>query len=271
VGADENILVVDDEVTWCDIFRRTIAAQGDTQTVKVAYDLVSATSLIRATQFAVAFVDIGLDVSDIENRDGLRVMERIRAVGDRTSIVVVTARSGQDVLSITRDAIKKYNAYDVIGKGRLMPSDIRRLLEDGRSAFMAASDINNRALGALQGTVDAKTWQRRVMQAVGFNGDAASLDSFLDGLLNNYLPVVRLSDERGMNIDSKLGLVYGRYWSRAIGAAVLICFGASEDYAKVVRTVYDHAMLLGNRDIQSQATEISEQGLRGGVFVLKEI
>ena len=81
-------------------------------TVKVAEDLAEATALIDEMQFAVAFVDIGLDVANDRNIDGLRVMDKIRSAHDETSIVVVTGRSGQDVLPIAKDAVRRYGAHD---------------------------------------------------------------------------------------------------------------------------------------------------------------
>lgn len=269
MGVDENILVVDDDDRWCDILRRAIATQGFSQTVKVAHDLVSATRLIRATKFAVAFVDIGLDMSNHENIDGLQIMERIRTAGDETSIIVVTGRSGQDVLPITRDAIKKYDAYDAIGKSRVMPSDIKRLLENGRNAFMAAT-IRNRiaALQALRGRVDARVWENQVVQAVRCTGGVTSLHRFLEELLDSYLPLVMV-DDGGACIDQQTGIIHGVYWSRAIGDALLICFGPAGNYSDVF-DVSRTAMLLGKCDVQNPASELSGQGLKGAIFVLKE-
>ena len=48
-----------------------MGAQGSRQTVRVATDLASAERLIDAAKFAVAFVDIGLDISDDGNVDGV--------------------------------------------------------------------------------------------------------------------------------------------------------------------------------------------------------
>jgi DNA-binding NtrC family response regulator len=136
VGVYEKILIVEDEEEWRGIYER--AARGSPQTVNVAADLASAVRLIDAAKFAVAFIDIGLDISDDGNVDGVRVMEKIRATDPETSIVVITGRSGQDVLQITRDAIKKYGAYDTVGKSTVIPADIRRLLEGGLGAYRKA-------------------------------------------------------------------------------------------------------------------------------------
>lgn len=123
MSAGDNILIVEDEEEWSQAYKRAIDAVGGNHTVKVAKDLTTAEDLIGTTKFAVAFVDVGLDVADDRNVDGLSVMERIRATGDETSIIVVTGRSGQDLLPITRDAIQKYDAYYAVGKPTAEPAD----------------------------------------------------------------------------------------------------------------------------------------------------
>ena len=135
VTADSHVLIVDDEVAWCEIFRRAIIAQGTVKTIEVARDLASAERLIEATNFAVAFVDIGLDSDDDRDMGGLRVIQKIRATAQETSIIVVTGRSAADLVSVTHDVIKKYNALDVVAKSNVMPSDISKLLDSGLAAY----------------------------------------------------------------------------------------------------------------------------------------
>src|SRR5215468_432306 len=101
----ENVLIVDDEEDWCQIYERAARRQG-LSVIEVARNLQQARALLDTMAYAVAFVDIGLDVADDRNIDGLRVMETIRELGDETSILVVTGRIGADVVPITRDAIK---------------------------------------------------------------------------------------------------------------------------------------------------------------------
>jgi len=74
LAATRNLLIVEDDPEWCDIYTRAAAREG-MHTVKVATDLTRAAALINELQFAVAFIDIGLDVADDRNIDGLRVMD----------------------------------------------------------------------------------------------------------------------------------------------------------------------------------------------------
>ena len=94
---DGNALVVEDEDSWSEVYARAARKVGLNQiTITDTYE--KAARAIDETRFAVAIVDIGLSVDDDRNVDGLHVMEKIRAIGDETSIIVVTGRSGRDVV-----------------------------------------------------------------------------------------------------------------------------------------------------------------------------
>lgn len=123
------VLIVEDEDAWAQVYRRTVHGFGEELSVQAAKTYVAAVKLIESMTFAVAFIDIGLDISDDRNVDGIRVMEKIRENSEDTCIILVTGRSGQDVIQITSDAIEKYNAYGTVGKGSVTPANLRRLLE----------------------------------------------------------------------------------------------------------------------------------------------
>jgi ActR/RegA family two-component response regulator len=271
VRSGENVLIVEDEDEWSGAYERAVHALGENYTVKIAKDLVSAERLIEATKFAVAFVDVGLDINDDRNVDGLRVMERIRASDDDTSIIVVTGRSGQDVLSITRDAIKKYGAYDTVGKSSVAPADIRRLLEGGLEEYRKAAAAGRRgAHEALRGDAEAMAWDHRLMQAMNFKGNASDFYEFLNRLLGGYLPMVTRQGGGQLDIDASTGLVYGDYWSRAIAAAVAVCFGAAEQFDQAIGVHCTGGRLLGRYEIEGSLKELAGHGVKGAVFALAE-
>jgi len=62
-------------------------------------------------------------------------MEKIREVGDPTSIILVTGRSGRDVVSIIRDSQKKFDAYDAMPMNTLVPAELRELIAGGLGKF----------------------------------------------------------------------------------------------------------------------------------------
>jgi CheY-like chemotaxis protein len=273
VAYGENVLIVEDEDEWRRIYQRAVGAEGSGPTVSVATDLASAERLIDATKFAVAFVDVGLDVSDDQNIDGLRVMEKIRATGDETSIVVVTGRSGQDVLSITRDAIKKHQAYDTVGKSSVVPADIRRLLEGGLKEYRKAAQAGRKdAHEALRGDADPMGWDYQIMRTTNFKGNASDFYEFLNRLLGEYLPIVtrHAGGQVDVDIDSSSGLVHGGYWSRAIGSAIAICFGAAKQFDEAIEATHAGADLLGKYNVGDPVKVLGRHNVKGAIFLLPD-
>lgn len=270
--SDENVLIVEDEDEWSGAYERAVDSLGENHTVRIAKDLVSAKRLIEATQFAVAFVDVGLDINDDRNVDGLRVMESIRATDVETSIIVVTGRSGQDVLSIARDAIKEYDAYDTVGKSSVAPAEIRRLLEGGLAEYRKAAAAGRKAAHeVLRGDAEPMNWDHRVMQATRFKGNASEFYDFLDRLLDNYLPIVMKHPNDQLAIDSATGLVYGDCWSRAIAEAIAVCFGPTEQFDQAVGAIHTNGKLLGRYKVAEPLKQLTSNGIEGALFPLPEL
>ena len=265
----DNVLIVEDEEEWSEAYKRAVAAIGKNHMIKVAKDFTTAERLIESAKFAVAFVDVGLDVSDDRNVDGLSVMEMIRATDDETSIIVVTGRSGQDVLPITRDAIKKYRAYDTVGKRSVEPADIRRLFEGGLEEYRKAVAADRKgAPQALRGDSEPLRWDDQVMRSIKFKANASDFYGFLDRLFRSYLPIVASREGERLEIDSPPGLVSGAFWSRAIAAAVVICFGEAAQFDEAMEKLHETARLLDRYDVGDQLKEMKGSGVKGAVFLL---
>jgi hypothetical protein len=269
VKVDENILIVEDEDEWCSIFMRAVDAEMSRRTVRMAKDLTSAGKLIETTKFALAIVDVGLDINDDLNVDGLHVMSKIRSIGDETSILVVTGRSGQDALLVGRDALKKYNAYDTVGKRGVTPSQLRRLVKEGLDSYRdATSSSYTDARDAISGEANPMAWDDQVMRAVRFQGDVMKFYGFLNDLFGEYLPLVRKCSEETVNVNHTTGLVLGEFWSRAIGEAIFICFGAAEGF--------DQASLAARTELglpekaEQPVKELKSHGIKGVVFAVPE-
>jgi CheY-like chemotaxis protein len=267
VGTHENVLIVEDEEEWRGVYERAVGALDTGHTVKIATDLASAERLIEAAKFAVAFVDIGLDVNDDHNVDGLQVMQKIRAMGDETSIVVVTGRSGPDVLSITRDALKKFAAFDTVAKRTVRPSEIRQLLEGGLEAYRkAVAPGRMDARDALSGDVRPNVWDDRAMRAIGFGGSAGDFYDYLGQLFGGYLPLIPARGHERTIVDQERKLVYGGYWSRAIAEAIVICVSAADQFDAAVKAALE---MFGNEITAQSIRELEGPGVKGGVFMME--
>jgi DNA-binding NarL/FixJ family response regulator len=265
----ENVLIVEDEDQWRGIYERAVSAQKPYGTVGVAKGLAEAERLIEETKFAVAFVDVGLDISDDRNVDGLQVMKKLKAAGDGTSIIVVTGRSGQDVLSITRDAIKEYGAYDTVAKHSVTPSDIRRLLAGGLKAYRAvAVSERSDALDALLGKTDPMYRDDQVMRVTGVKGSALDLYEFLSALAGKFLPVIPRKPSEYAKLDLENGFVYGEYWSRAIASVIVVCFGAEDRFDEAYAALRGNIEAIEKEGVADPIEEVKRLHLKGRVFVL---
>ncbi len=264
----DSVLIVEDEDDWSGIYERA-ARRRRIGTIKIAKNLRQAEMLLDAMRFAVAFVDIGLDVGDDRNIDGLRVMAKIRALDDPTSIIVITGRSGRDVLPITRDAIKKYDAFDTVGKVPIDPGDITDLLTSGLAAYRKEVGANPpRVNEVLQGGLAGWEWDDQILRATRITGGVATLYGFLDRLFARFLPVVTRRGSAHVRLDSTNGVAYGDYWSRAIGKGVVICFGNESPVETVAQAVRSGRPLLDKYDVGEILNESSAGGVRGIVYEL---
>jgi ActR/RegA family two-component response regulator len=266
----DSVLIVEDEGDWCAIYERSAQRQG-VSTIRVAKSLVEAELLLDAMSFAVAFVDIGLDARDDRNVDGLRVMERIRALGDETSIIVVTGRSGRDVLDITRDAIRKYGVFEIVGKVPIEPGDIDALLQRGLKEFRSAA-INRepRVHEVLQGGLPGWSWDDQVLRATRIAGGVSTLYGFLDNLFAQFLPVVARKDGDHVQVDSATEVAYGEYWSRAMGKGILLCFGDEEHMKRVTEGAAPGGTILSRFHVDEVLDEREAGGVVGTVFALTD-
>jgi CheY-like chemotaxis protein len=266
--ARTNILVAEDDPHWRRIYREQAEEDGF-KDIYLAKSLAEATKLIDDIQFGVAFVDIGLDLDNDRNVDGLEVMDKIRSLGDQTSIIAVTGRSGSDVLSIVRNVMKEYQALDTVAKPEANPAIISNLLEEAVRAFHEKYK-RPPAREVLRGAEMAWDWDDKVLRVTGIRGGAERMYKFLDRLFSAYLPAVPERDIQGMEIHPHSNIAYGRYWSRAIGRPVFVYFGLKSaiESAAGDPDSAPHGMLnLREDDLLSQA---SNGDVEGYVYAIRE-
>ena len=266
-----SLLIVEDQPEWCSIYARAAARQG-IRSVKVAENLAQAIELVDEIQFAVAFIDIGLAVADDRNIDGLKVMDKIRSVKDGTSIVVVTGRSGLDVLPITRESIMRYHAHNIMGKAEITPDDIGEALRSGLEMFEKRNSLSSAATHTfLKGDLNPWKWEDQMLRGTGVQGGVQGLYEFLDRLVSEFLPLVPAEAGAAVIKDPAAGVMHGIYWSRSIGAAVAICFGAQEEAKSAIDSAKAEHLLLATYDVGVALNEFSAYGVSGAVFALNGV
>jgi ActR/RegA family two-component response regulator len=262
-----NALLVDDEPSWSEVYERAMRRVG-IETVRIARSYEDAASEIDSMRFAIALVDIGLREHDDRNVDGLRVLEKIRATGDRTSVIVITGRSGGDVLPIVRDAIKKFNAFDTIAKGTLVPAELRALIGDGLRLYELGSGDDKKPLyEALRGDMDQMVWDDMLMRKAVTSGGAHELYGLINSLFTPFAPLLS-GEPGGVRIEND-DLGCGVFWSRGIGAAIVACFGQPDRVTSAMAAASADGLLLGQYRVGELAGEYSSPAAKGAIYRLE--
>lgn len=264
-----NLLVVEDDVEWRDAYSRTAAKSGAFQ-VKVADDLRSARALVDEIQFAVAFIDIGLDVNDDHNVDGLLVMEKIRSIDEETSIVVVTGRSGRDVMPIAKGAMERFNTFDIIAKAQTEPGEIRRLLLGGLEEYENRLAQGLTGCEYLRGGVEQAFWDDEMLRATRSAGGVQLFYLFVDRLLSPFLPIIPTHSTDGIHCDPATGLVHGAYWSRGVGRGIVVCFGSEVKCARPIANAEADGHLLHIYAVGEILASHTAGGISGAIFGLRD-
>jgi ActR/RegA family two-component response regulator len=259
-----NALLVEDDPSWSEVYQRAIRRVG-IEGVWTAANYDEAASKIADVRFAVALVDIGLGGHDERNADGLRVLEKIRATGDRTSIIVITGRSSDDAVEITRDALKKFTAYEILRKRTLEPAELRALVEGGLREFELRSGEDKDPLyEALRGDMDQPIWEDMLLRKAVTGGGVSELYRLINELFTPFVPLLP-GDPAGVRIEND-DLACGVFWSRGIGAAVVACFGPPDSVRSAVAEANVGGLLLGRYAVGELAGEYSSHAADGVIY-----
>jgi len=262
----DSVLVVDDEKSWRDIYEAAAHKVG-VSTVRAAATLNDALAEISAKKFSVAVVDIGLDESDDTNIDGLAVLSKIRSVGDETSILVVTGRVGQDLISIISDAIKKYGAQHTMAKSIIEPRSLRTAVEAGLDTYRkttAGSHLSG--YSELRGASDQMIWDDRMMRILGL--DARDLYNFVGKVIGSFMPLAESASGATLGSSKQDGVAHGAFWSRAVGAPIVVLMGREPTVNDVMKDVSDGGRILDTYEVTEVIRTYSESGAMGAVLRL---
>jgi len=260
-----NVLIVEDDEDWCGLYSRNVSPAHNGQ-VRVARTLDEALTAVREMAFAVAFVDIRLDEGDDENTDGLQVLEALARSGDVTSAIMLT---GYGTVGITRDALKRYGAYEAIAKDSVNLEAIETLVTQG------TEDRNNvarveaaRAGDVMRGRQRAVEWESEMLQVTGGKGGIHALYDFLEPLVAPFVPLVAPTAESRTVVNADPHVAHGTYWSRAIGRAVLIVFGREQNVEQALAP--DALAALAGTAVGEVLRQRTKGSVAGAVVALAE-
>ncbi len=261
-----SVLIVEDDESWRDIYASAVTAEGF-GIVRAAGNLAEAAELIDQIRFSVALIDVGLDITDDQNADGLRVLECIRSLGDETSLIVVTGRSGTDVLRITRDAIMKHYVQDILSKGELVPTVLREAIHQGVGAFTTAvtQQLERRSAQGLKILYD---FTGNGADKFGGLSRPAMSDKLAHRLLADWLPILPEKQGSQPAEASPVGIPHAVCWSRSIGQPIAIAFASAADLNRTIETASSAELMLGGYPVRELLQQVSWNDMGGAVFAL---
>ena len=224
-----SALIVEDTPDFQDIYSRAVRRlEGE---VVVASSYEEAIHAIQRRSFAVAIVDVRLSEEDETNVDGLRVLEFVRKIGDRTKAILIT---GHGTFQIAREAFRRYDVFEGLEKGVPL-AEIEAAIGRARQTFTKDSSKEKISYSPLlkPPTGPLWEWEDRAIRACSPKGGADGLYRFFDAFLRDLTPLIPHATAHGCLINDVKKLVAGLFWSRPLGQAVLIAFGHKSEVSKL--------------------------------------
>jgi len=260
-----SALVVEDDEAWPGVYKRAALKVG-LERIEITDTYEKAAVAIDKMRFAVAIVDIGLSVDDDRNVDGLHVMEKIRAVGDETSIIVVTGRIGDDVVDIINKSIIGFHAFYTVAKDKVTPDTLRTLIAGGLDKYKSTlGDDKKQLYAALRGDKSQLVWEDSILRGISLSSGAAELYRLIEGLLGRFAPLVPADPDGVQLLD---GVALGAYWSRGSGEPVAVCFGPGKRVDAITAAAADSGNILGRYAVEDVVGRYSVPSVRGVVYRL---
>lgn len=218
-----RVLVVEDVDTMRKMLVRSLRLRGDYR-VHEAGDLEQAMEALDTCTYQVALVDIMLaGAMDTANRDGAKVLERIRDLEEGTRAIVL---SGQDEPQRARDFLKDYGAADYLEKRELQKAGIGKLVEmiaaEAEVSPLGEKPSWDSVVAALAGARDEPMFVSEVMK-LDFNGGFENLRNNLAAAIRHLVPLVPEREaDAGLVVDGDGGGFKGKFWSKGQACAVEI-------------------------------------------------
>ncbi len=262
---EHRILVVDDDPSWQELLSESIQEAGlGPYTLRVASSRAEADALLDRQHFHLAFVDLRLR-EEARDLEGKLVAGKIVRQNEGTSVVIAT---GHADVETALTALKEWHVLDFVLKDAWDPDKVAQLARAGipaareryRTRYESAVDFLRGAEGILP-------WAVKILQGVAPRTDVARPDRRLGDLLNALLdelyPLLpaRAEAEKFANLvkvgklvlDPATGVATARFWSKSLGAPIMVCFGRStaieqaaqsfgQGFARIERTVADDGL-----------------------------
>lgn len=242
-----RILVIDDDKSWQGLYREELEDVGFD--VTVVGTKIDAERAIARRMYHVAVVDVRLDDKDVNNVDGLQILEKIWMLDEGTEAILVTGYAA--------DMLRQFREFQMFGfqkKSLITPEDLLKesrsaaflksyfSKEDGLTAIVkevqrvVANALTNssRKKWATSPFAPIKGFSQLEIQRKLMSGQMLELRPFLGELCRPFHPWLKSVKEASiLEVDQKLAGFEFSIWSRAFGKPLVIRFGRKEHEDKI--------------------------------------
>jgi len=258
-----RVLVVEDVDTMRKMLVRSFLLRGNYR-VDEAANLDEAMVALNTCTYQVALVDIMLaGAMDTANRDGAKVLERIRDLDEGTRAIVL---SGQDEPQLARDFLKEFGAADYVAKSTLGKSGVGKLVEMV-AAEAEASPVGEKpswdaVIAALAGDRDEPMFVSEAMK-LNFKGGFENLRNNLGTAIRHLMPL--LPERAGNGLVANGNGFSGRFWSKGQACAVELSLldSESDNSADADRMIFEREKG-GLRVVVSRLPDIERDAFAAG-------
>lgn len=273
-----RVLLLDDEAGLRQAYAWYLQSKGFM--VDEAGTLDQALALVEQKTYHVALIDIILEKWNPENRDGFKVVAKLRELNEGTARIVL---SQQDNLQLAADAVPKYGASSYLAKPTILKlGGLETLVSEVKAAAIKhkLTPFGARVIGKEVEWRSARSYLSSVqpilinqcLDAFRPAGGLSALNAFLEAFLTPLAPILprKRIDSLFVLQETPFVCLWGEFWSKAEGAAVqlVICHTRFRD-----KVLSGECEVVGVRiDKGALKDEISSTGgdISGLVFVLAE-
>jgi CheY-like chemotaxis protein len=264
----KRILIVDDLVSFQNIYKDVAEFLGFD--FHLASSVETAKKLLEKYYYHVALIDLRLDDENDQNRDGLLVLNEIKKF-DGTIPIMLTAYGG------VKDADEAHRIYPGVLQQFSLKKDIpvKELEEAIQQAFKHSQEQMSKPLAIMELSklIKGDTLTK-------FNNDfsitSEEVEIFLRRLLYPFRPLIPDQNKaEGYYIGGNNLTVRSRFWSKLLGSAIVVWFGAYEEMEVAIREM-DKAET--QRKIVGFGEKVSEvfdkfsfQNIGGAAYTLPDI
>jgi CheY-like chemotaxis protein len=224
----ETIFAIDDDADFLETIRLILEPAGFQ--VDGVTTLEAAFTKLDSRTYPVAIVDLMLKPKDINNMDGLKVLDKLRELREGTRAIVLSVQTETQVAAET---ILDHGAADYLDKttvGRDLKQLTAKVTHQLKEARINRYGRANSAVAFVESL--SHTWIADLLRVTRPGGGFSELRQFLAEFCDPLAPLLcPHAPEPCLGIDNSKQTGYGTFWSKGVGSGVQLVIANAESGA----------------------------------------